>query len=187
MTTNTEVGGVILAGGQARRLGGVDKGLIELCGSTMIEHSIHTFAPQVQPLMISANRNLADYRAFGFEVIEDRFGSFEGPLAGLWRALEAARTPLLATLPCDAPLAPDDFVARLHRHFVPGQTLAVIAHDGTGLADFLEQGGRKVHDWVRSLDPVRVDFSDCVEAFRNVNTAEDLAAIQDKIQCQTHS
>lgn len=202
MTTNTEVGGVILAGGQARRLGGMDKGLIELCGSTMIEHSIHTFAPQVQPLMISANRNLARYRAFGFEVIEDQFGSFEGPLAGLWRALEAARTPLLATLPCDAPLAPDDFVARLHRHFIPGRTLAAIAHDGerlqplfglfsrevlAGLADFLERGDRKVHDWVKSLDPVRVDFSDCVEAFRNVNTPEDLAAIRDRIQCQTRS
>ena len=200
MTINTGVGGVILAGGQARRLGGVDKGLIELCGSTLIEHSIRALAPQARPLLISANRNLARYQAFGFTVIEDRFGSFEGPLAGLWRALEVSRTPLLATLPCDAPLAPDDFVARLQRHFITGQTLAAIAHDGqrlqplfglfsrevlVGLADFLEQGGRKVHDWVRSLDPVQVDFSDCAEAFRNVNTPEDLAAIQDKIQCQT--
>lgn len=190
---------MILAGGQARRLGGVDKGLIELCGSTMVEHSIHALAPQVQSLMISANRNLEQYRAFGFEVVEDRFGSFEGPLAGLRRALATCRTPLLATLPCDAPLAPNDFVARLRGHFIGGQTLATIAHDGerlqplfglfsrevlAGLTAFLERGDRKVHDWVRSLDPVYVDFSGCAGAFRNVNTPEDLTAIRDRIQCQ---
>ncbi len=87
-TTNTLISGVILAGGQARRLGGQDKGLIELCGSTMIEHSIRAFSPQVQPLMISANRNLERYRALGYTVIEDHFGSFEGPLAGLRRSLD---------------------------------------------------------------------------------------------------
>lgn len=199
-TISSHVSGVILAGGKARRLGGQDKGLIELCGRPMIEHSIRVFAPQVQALVISANRNLEQYRALGYVVIEDSFGSYEGPLAGLWRALQITQNPLLATLPCDAPLAPHDFVARLQAHFKPGQTLATIAHDGerlqplfglfshhvlSGLSEFLKLGGRKVHDWVTSLDPVRVDFSDCTQAFRNVNTPADLAAIRNQLKCQT--
>lgn len=199
-TTSSDIGGVILAGGRARRLGGMDKGLLDLCGRPMIVHSMRALAPQVRPLFISSNRNLERYRALGHEVIEDHFGAFEGPLAGLWRALEATPTPLLASLPCDAPLAPADFVARLREHFTPGQALAAIAHDGErlqplfglfsrevlpGLAAFLQGGGRKVHDWVTSLEPVRVDFSDCAQAFRNVNTPEDLEAIRKLMGCQT--
>ncbi len=198
-TTDSAIAGVILAGGKARRLGGQDKGLVDLCGRPLIEYSIQALAPQVQPLLISANRNLEQYRTFGYAVIEDNFGSYEGPLAGLWRALQATQNPILAALPCDAPLAPGNFVTRLRTQFNPGQTLAAIAHDGKrlqplfglfsrdvlpSLTIFLEQGGRKVQAWVNSLKPVHVDFSDCPQAFQNINTPEDLDIVRKDIRCQ---
>lgn len=197
-TIKERVTGVILAGGQARRLGGEDKGLVDLCGRPMIEHSIRVLSPQVKILMISANRNIEQYRAMGFSVVIDQFGNFEGPLAGLRRSLQATQTPLLATLPCDAPLAPTDFIARLNKPLSNSQALAAIAHDGQrlqplfalfhrevlpSLEEYLAAGGRKVHDWAHSLSPVQVDFSDCSEAFRNINTQEDLHAIRAAIQC----
>lgn len=194
--------GLLLAGGRASRLGGEDKGLVELCGQPLIAHGIRRLSPQVDTLLISANRNLPRYRDFGLAVIEDEFGDFEGPLAGLLRGLEACEAPLLATLPCDAPLAPPDLVERLHAALKESGARAAIADDGErlqplfglfrrelapDLADWLGRGGRKVQDWVTSLRPAVVDFSHCPQAFRNVNTPGDLAALRQRLGCAEES
>ncbi|HWP87065.1 MAG TPA: NTP transferase domain-containing protein, partial [Burkholderiales bacterium] len=97
---NAEITGVILAGGQGRRMGTVDKGLRELRGKAMAAWVIERFAPQVDEVLINANQNLDVYAQFGYRVIPDEIGGFAGPLAGLQRGLNEASHPLVATSPC---------------------------------------------------------------------------------------
>jgi molybdopterin-guanine dinucleotide biosynthesis protein A len=185
-----KVTGLVLAGGQGRRMGGVDKGLQELGGRPLVQWVLDRLEPQVDRVLISANRNLPRYGGFGHPVLSDRLGGFAGPLAGLQAALAQATTPLLVTAPCDSPFLPDDLVARLHDALVAQQAeLAVACADGRahrafcllrrellpGLDAFLAAGERRVGLWHASLKVVEVDFSDEAAAFGNINTAEDLA------------
>ena len=82
-------------------MGGVDKGLRELRGKPMVAWVLERFAPQVDEVLINANQNLDVYARLGHRVIADEIGGFAGPLAGLQCALNAARYPLVATVPCD--------------------------------------------------------------------------------------
>ena len=105
--------GVILAGGQGTRMGGVDKGLQLHGGKALVRHVAERLTPQVAQLMINANRNEAAYAAFGYPVFADQITGFAGPLAGLHAALSVANTPLVLTAPCDSPGLPLDLVSRL--------------------------------------------------------------------------
>ena len=182
--------GVILAGGQGRRMGGADKGLQELGGRPMAAHVLERLAPQVGAVLISANRNLERYAELGCPVLPDTLHGYAGPLAGLQAALAQATTPLLVTAPCDSPFLPADLVARLHDGLVAQQAeLAVACADGRahrafcllrrellpGLDAFLAAGERRVGLWHASLKVAEVDFSDEAGAFGNINTTEDLA------------
>ena len=183
--------GVILAGGQGRRMGGVDKGLKLLRGRPMVAWVLERFAPQVDEVLINANQNLDLYGRFGCRVIPDQIGGFAGPLAGLQRGLTEAAHPLVATAPCDSPFLPSDLVPRLHAALErEGAQLAVartfdqphpvfclcrrdlLPH----LTGFLESGGRKIDTWYASLKVTEVAFDDQAEAFRNINTPEELAS-----------
>jgi molybdopterin-guanine dinucleotide biosynthesis protein A len=181
------VSGVVLAGGQGRRMGGVDKGLQPLRGKPMVGWVLARMKSQVEEIIINANQNLEVYRAFGYRVVADEIGGFAGPLAGLHAGLSAAAYPLVATVPCDSPFLPADLVARL-KNALGDKDLAV-AKTGeqphpvfvllrTGLKRnleaFLEQGGRKIDAWYGSLRTVEVSFDDEAEAFRNINTLEEL-------------
>ena len=200
MTKNTtsdikeaKVTGLILAGGRASRMGGVDKGLITVNGKCMIEHCIAKLRPQVEQIFISANRNTEQYGQYGFTVLEDNFGEFEGPLAGLLRALEISKTNPVLVVPCDAPLVPSELANRLLEFYVEGETTAVIPHDGkrlqmlfglyshnaiSSLTEYLASGQRKVETWVTSLDHTVVDFSNDKESFMNINAESDLQTVQ---------
>ncbi|HEY3074952.1 MAG TPA: molybdenum cofactor guanylyltransferase MobA [Burkholderiales bacterium] len=181
------ISGVILAGGLGRRMGGVDKGLQPLRGKAMVEHVLARLAPQVDEIVINANQNLERYAAFGHRVVSDRVGGFAGPLAGLHAGLEAISQPLAVTVPCDSPFLPSDLVARLRQH-LGGNDLAV-AKTGeqphpvfalvrrsvaSNLEAFLAAGGRKIDAWYASLSVVEVAFDDEADAFRNINTLEEL-------------
>lgn len=183
------VTGVLLAGGQGRRMGGVDKGLVELRGRPMAQWVIERLAPQVDELLINANQNAGRYARFGHEVFPDEIGGFAGPLAGLHAALARARHPLVVTAPCDSPFLPEDLVARLRAGLeAAGADLAVAktfdqAHPVfclcrrevlPHLTAFLESGGRKIDRWYETLKVVEVAFDDEEEAFRNINTREEL-------------
>ena len=109
----TDITGVVFAGGQGRRMGGVDKGLVELDGRALVAHVIERLAPQVGELVINANQNRDRYAAFGYPVVADVIPDFAGPLAGLHAAMAAATTPYVVTSPCDSPFLPADLVARL--------------------------------------------------------------------------
>src|SRR5919205_1618672 len=105
--------GLVLAGGQGRRMGGVDKGLQLLRGRPMIEHVLERLKPQVGEIVINANQNLDRYRVFGHRVVSDAIGGYAGPLAGLHAGLQAITNPLAVTVPCDSPFLPLDLVSRL--------------------------------------------------------------------------
>ncbi|ENO89390.1 molybdenum cofactor guanylyltransferase MobA [Thauera linaloolentis] len=182
--------GVLLAGGQGSRMGGIDKGLAELAGRPMAAHALERLAPQVDELIVNANQNLDTWRAFGHPVFSDDIGGFAGPLAGLHAALLRARHPLVATVPCDSPFLPADLVERLANalHATAAQ-LAVArtfeqAHPvfclcrrelAGHLGSFLAGGGRGVARWYGTLNVVEVSFDDEAAAFRNINTRAELA------------
>ena len=109
-----DVTGVVLAGGRGQRVGGLDKGWIELGGRPLIAHVLARFAPQVSEVIISANRNLDRYAGFGHAVVADETPGFAGPLAGLLAGFSRARFGLVCTVPCDSPFVPLDLVVRLH-------------------------------------------------------------------------
>lgn len=201
---SNDITGVILAGGQGKRMANQDKGLVMLADRPLIAHVISAFSPQVNSTSISANQNISDYQNFGYEVLEDSISGFEGfagPLAGLYGALltvnkEPNGSEALVVVPCDAPLLPKDLVSRLVEAVGDSKPLAVIPHDGTrlqplfglyslealpSLGEFLNSGQRKVGTWVESLSPQVVDFSDQPDAFLNINSQEELSEAEKKI------
>jgi molybdopterin-guanine dinucleotide biosynthesis protein A len=183
------VSGVVLAGGQGRRMGSVDKGLVPLHGRPMVRHVLDRFAPQVDDVLINANQNLDRYAALGFRVVPDSIEGFVGPLAGLHVGLTHAAQPLVATVPCDSPFLPADLVARLlaalqmmdaelavARTFdQPHPVFALVRRSVLPhLTRFLEGGGRKIDAWYATLKTIEVAFDDEADAFRNINTLDEL-------------
>jgi molybdopterin-guanine dinucleotide biosynthesis protein A len=181
------VTGIVLAGGQGRRMGGVDKGLQLLHGKPMVAAVLARLAPQVDEIVINANQNLETYQGFGHRVVPDAIGGFAGPLAGLHAGLGAASHALVLTVPCDSPFLPLDLFSRLHGG-LEGNDLAV-ARTGDqphpvfalvrssvrqNLERFLSRGGRKIDAWYASLKVIEVQFDDEADAFRNINTREEL-------------
>jgi molybdenum cofactor guanylyltransferase len=181
------VSGVVLAGGQGRRMGGVDKGLQPLRGKPMAQWALERLAPQVDEILINCNQNLDAYARFGYRLVPDEIGGFAGPLAGLHASLKAAAHRLVVTVPCDSPFLPSDLVSRLKQH-LNGKDLAV-AKTGdqphpvfslvrrdvlANLEAFLRSGGRKIDAWYASLATVEVSFDDEADAFRNINTLDEL-------------
>lgn len=191
MIPRDAITGLVLAGGQGRRMGSVDKGLVEFDGRPMVAHVIERLAPQVATIVVNANRNAARYAAFGHPVVADAIGDFAGPLAGLHAGLAFATTSHVATVPCDSPFLPDDLAARLAASLTAaGADLAVARtgdqpHPVFALVDrrvlphlvaFLEGGGRKIDAWYATLAVTEVAFDDEADAFRNINTRDELAA-----------
>ena len=181
------VSGIVLAGGQGRRMGGVDKGLQPLHGKAMIEHVIARLAPQVDEILINANQNLETYAHFGYRLVPDAVGGFAGPLAGLHAGLKQARHGMVLTVPCDSPFLPLDLFARLENKIgakdlavaktgdQPHPVFSLVRVSVLGhLAQFLAAGGRKIDAWYATLQVVEVSFDDEADAFRNINTREEL-------------
>ena len=183
--------GIVLAGGQGRRMGGVDKGLVELDGKPLVAHALARLAPQVGAILINANQNVERYAAFGLPVVQDAVGGFAGPLAGLHAGLTVATTTHVVTVPCDSPFLPHDLVSRLAAALAkedaqlavartfdqPHPVFALVRRDVLPhLAAFLAAGGRKIDAWYATLATVEVAFDDEADAFRNINTPAELAA-----------
>jgi molybdopterin-guanine dinucleotide biosynthesis protein A len=181
------VSGIVLAGGLGRRMGGVDKGLQPLRGKPMVHWVLERLRPQVAEIIVNANQNPDEYRKFGYRVVADDISGFAGPLAGLHAGLKAAAHPLVATVPCDSPFLPLDLIQRLSGSLKdndlavaktgaqPHPVFALVKrHCMESLEAFLAQGGRKIDAWYASLKVIEVSFDDEVDAFRNINTREEL-------------
>jgi molybdenum cofactor guanylyltransferase len=185
--------GVILAGGRGRRMGGVDKGLIDLNDRPLIEHVIDAISGQVRTLLINANRNLVQYQRFGYPVIADSLSDFQGPLAGFLAAMETAQTPYIVTVPCDGPLLAGDLVNRLQAALERESAEIAVAHDGQrmqpvyalipvelkqSLQAYLEGGDRKIDLWYARHRVAHADFSDLPTSFVNINTEDERDRLQ---------
>ena len=185
-----QITGLILAGGRGSRMGNVDKGLQTFRGAPMVLHVIMRLAPQTSRLIVNANQNLGPYEGFGLPVWPDQMAGFEGPMAGFQTGLAHCETDYLVTAPCDSPFLPEDLVARLADAIGDADIAVAVTSDGDRrqphpvfclmkasllphLTMFLQEGGRKIGAWYRSLDHLEVMFPD-EAAFRNINTVEEL-------------
>ena len=168
-------------------MGGVDKGLQPLRGKPMAAWAIERLAPQVDEILVNANQNTDAYAMLGHRVVPDSVGGFAGPLAGLHAGLGAASHPLVVTVPCDSPFLPLDLVSRLKEKLENNQLAVAKTGDQPHpvfalvrksvlphLEAFLAGGGRKIDAWYATLAVVEVSFDDEPEAFRNINTLEEL-------------
>ena len=172
---------------------GEDKGLIELLGRPLLDYIIAGLRPQVENILVNANRNLARYREFGYPVIEDILDGYCGPLAGMATAMPAAGTPLLLTLPCDSPFVPAHLGETLYVAITAAEAEISVAHDGErlqpmyallrcelllDLLDYLGNGGRRVDTWYAQHRMALADFSTSPEMFLNLNYPQDKQAIE---------
>lgn len=193
---NLNIAGLILAGGQGARLGGQDKGLINLAGQTMVSRVIERFSPQVGPLSISANRNQEQYASYGYEIICDETEDFLGPLAGICAGLLWCPADYLAVVPCDSPQLPDNLVAALAQDLgAKNQRIAMASAGGYrqpvfalidkslhgSLETFLNAGERKIGKWFESHHAIEVEF-DNLNAFANINTEHDRESLELEIR-----
>jgi molybdenum cofactor guanylyltransferase len=199
MTTiySENVTGMILAGGKARRMGGLDKGLVELNGQAMIQYVLDVLKPQVKQILINANRNVSEYEKFGYPVVSDQLADFQGPLAGIAASMEVTKTKYICTCPCDGPLIAKDLVSRLYSEVTnDNETKIVVAHDGkrlqpvyalidcellTNLIEYLKSDERKIDRWYTQHNFKAVDFSDRKDCFININTLEDQQTISQQL------
>jgi len=200
-----DITGLILAGGRGSRMGGVDKGLQNFNGIPLALHTLMRLGPQVESVMVNANRNLSAYESFGASVWPDASADFAGPLSGFLVGLERAETPYVLTVPCDTPRLPLDLVERLAQALVREDAdIAMAAAPETdehgqiqirtqpvfclmkielseSLVKFTHAGGRKIDAWTAQHNTVVVPFDapgDDPLAFANVNTLNELQALE---------
>ncbi len=192
-----DITAVILAGGKARRMGGEDKGLIELHGRTLIDYIISGLRPQAGQLLVNANRNLERYRTFGYPVVEDIMGDYFGPLVGMATGMQASNTPYIMTVPCDSPFVPVELTDTLYHALADMQADISVAHDGRrmqpvfallrcellpDLLTYLEGGGRKIDTWYTQHRLALSDFSALPDTFLNLNTPEDRTILTNRLR-----
>lgn len=191
---------VILAGGRAERMGGNDKGLLQLCAKPLVAHVLDALVPQVGRVLINANRNLQAYRAFGVDVVSDVGGQFLGPLAGMLAAIRASGTGYVLTAPCDSPLLASDYATRMYAALVGARAELSVAHSGerlqpvfallrTTLADdlqrYLQTEERKIDRWFAEHRMAVTDFADRPAMFRNLNTPAELAELEAELRASS--
>lgn len=183
------VSAIILAGGRARRFGGLDKGLIALAGRSLAAWVAERLVGHAAEILVNANRNLADYGALGHTVVPDVMPEYPGPLAGILAAAHTARQEWLLSVPCDVPFLPLDLVMRLHNQALQDQVPLVRVADESGihfaimlahrdlmpdLQDYVAAGGRQVQSWQARHPSETLFFGEDPYAFLNINTQDDL-------------
>ena len=191
-----QISAIILSGGRAARMGGTDKGLVLLNNKPFIQYVIERLTPQVDEILINANREIPQYQAFNFPTFQDDNPDFIGPLAGFSLGLQHGKHDYLLTVPCDSPLIPTDLTDRLLNAMLEKSADIAVARSGghahpvfclmkksvlPSLIKYIEHGERKVSTWQKSLNYIEVLFNDCDEAFVNLNTFEELEALALKL------
>lgn len=195
---NTDITGLVLAGGRGLRMGGVDKGLQAFNGAPLAFHALERLRPQVGHVLINANRHHDTYSAWGVPVLADATRDFAGPLAGVLAGLQHCTTPWLLAVPCDAPGFPLDLASRLATAAAREGAKAAVAQDRDAqgqprlqpvfclvhvclrdsLQAWLEGGGRKARSWLESQHAALELFDGPGDAlaFFNANTPQDLTS-----------
>ena len=202
-----DITAIVLAGGRASRMGGVDKGLELFNGTPLALLALRRVALQVGKVMLNANRNLEIYQNFGAEfeqseqannyrVIPDADSAFAGPLSGFAAGLAACQTPYLLTVPCDSPRFPLDLASRLASHIASrphegGFEIAMAAQGGwtqpvfclmrcellPSLTSFMASGKRKIDAWTATQKTVIVHFDEPSDDPKSFANANTLAEL----------
>jgi molybdopterin-guanine dinucleotide biosynthesis protein A len=189
--------GIILAGGRGERMGGGDKGLLEISGSTILRRVIERTQPQVDVLALNANGDPARFADYGLPVVPDSVPGFAGPLAGVlagldWAAANHPQAHHVVTVPADGPFVPRDLVKRLVAAVTEDDAELVTAASGVqtypvvglwpvrlrlALKDaLLKEGLHKVDAWTKRYRRAIAPFpAEPVDPFFNANTPEQLA------------
>lgn len=188
--------GIILAGGQATRMGGGDKGLRVVAGRPLLAHVIDRLAPQVAGIALNANGDPARFAEYGLPVVADSLPDWPGPLAGVLAGMDWAATQgadAIVSVAADTPFFPRDLVAQLHAAAGPSRLALAATREGgklwrhptfglwpVALRDDLRaalQGGlRKVVLWTDAHGAGLAEFgTDPFDPFFNINTPEDIA------------
>ncbi|HEY3911078.1 MAG TPA: molybdenum cofactor guanylyltransferase MobA [Stellaceae bacterium] len=188
--------GLLLAGGQSRRMGGGDKALRRLGGATLLDRVVARLRPQVDALVLNANGDPARFAGFGLPLVADSVPGFAGPLAGVlagldWAAAHQPDCSDVVSVATDAPFLPEDLAARLAAaRDAAGADLACAASGGRSHPVFglwpvrlredlrravVDEGVRKVDQWTARHQLVTVSFaSEPIDPFFNANRPEDL-------------
>lgn len=192
MSDQNKVSGVVLAGGQARRMQQQDKGLVLFKQRPLVSYPIEALAAVADDLLISANRNQAIYQQWQYPVISDATDDFDGPLAGILAAMDYVDAEILLVLPCDSPL----FTAQHLQQLLAGLTEQfdiAVADDGerlhpvflairtelkASLKAYLASGERRLQNWIFQHRVNQVDFSQQAQIFTNVNTLAELEMLE---------
>ena len=192
MSDQNKVSGVVLAGGQARRMQQQDKGLVLFKQRPLVSYPIEALAAVADDLLISANRNQAIYQQWQYPVISDATDDFDGPLAGILAAMDYVDAEILLVLPCDSPL----FTAQHLQQLLAGLTEqfdVAVADDGerlhpvflairtelkASLKAYLASGERRLQNWIFQHRVNQVDFSQQAQIFTNVNTLAELEMLE---------
>lgn len=196
MIVRNQIIGVILAGGQARRLGGVDKALVRLAGKPLLAYVVERFGPQTGQVILSANGDPTRFDGFAGPVVCDPIPDFAGPLAGLlaameWCAVHAPSARWIASVSVDTPFLPFDLVVRLSEaqarapsdlacarsngqiHPVAGLWSVSLASDLRRA--LVDENVHKVDAWAARHKMTIVDFAfRPIDPFFNINRPEDL-------------
>ena len=191
-----DITGVVLAGGRARRMGGQDKGLVEINGRPMVMFIVDALRRQTGAVIINATRNVDRYRELSqCDVVADSVGDFAGPLAGMSAAMEFADTPFILTAPCDSPLVSGDLGLRLADALQREDAELAVAHDGErmqpvfallrtdllqSMLKYLRAGESKIDTWYAKHRTALADFSDESAMFLNVNTPDDRSELEQR-------
>jgi molybdenum cofactor guanylyltransferase len=186
---------IILAGGRASRMGGVDKAWLMLADRPLLAWVCDRIRPQVGEIVLSVNSDDVRYTELGYPLVRDEVPGYAGPLAGLAAGLARARHDMVVTVPCDTPVLPEDLVSRLYTSWRNGNCELAVARTPDrihhaimlcskkilpDLRTYLAKGERKVGAWQAAHRVIHVEFDDG-EAFLNLNTPEDLAAMESRI------
>jgi molybdopterin-guanine dinucleotide biosynthesis protein A len=201
MTTDVRTLGLVLAGGQARRMGGGDKASLQVGGKTILARVLARLVPFCDSIILNANGDPARFARYGLPVVADSVPDFAGPLAGIlagldWAAENAPGVEWLASAPGDCPFLPKDLVPRLHAARIAEAKPLACARSGewrhpvvglwpVGLRDDLRRaltvdGLHKIEAWTGRHGVAFAAWPDRpFDPFFNVNTPEDLAKAED--------
>ncbi|WP_428035829.1 molybdenum cofactor guanylyltransferase MobA [Amphritea sp.] len=184
---------IILAGGEGRRMGGCDKGLVPFQSQPMVAFAVELVRPFVSRVIISCNRHLPEYAVLADRVVEDPFEGFQGPLAGILAGLKVSGSDQVLVLPCDTPLLEAVLIERLLAAANASPESITVLSEGDklhplhavipralmgDLERWLEGGQRAVQRWMHNHPMQLIDISEYSEQLCNLNTFQELRLLE---------
>ncbi len=186
---SAKISAIILAGGEARRMNHANKGLKNYRDDTLVSHVIKSLAAQVDDIVVSANRDLEDYKQYGYPVVPDE-GTSQGPLSGIASASKHCKHDLVFITACDMPNLPNNIVKVLKDNMTGEAVMAktgnkieplvslVRKHCTDRIFGLLAKNNRSVMHWLESCDAAAIEVQDVAQnAFLNINTPSELGEI----------